>query len=111
MDAKTTFLNGVIEEEVYIEQLEGFKNFDWEYHVCRLKWALYGLKKEPRAWYTRIDSYTTNLGFTKCEAYANLYHILVEGRLLIIVLYVDDLIFTGDEQLIRSYKDDLAREF
>jgi hypothetical protein len=42
---------------------------------------------------------------------ANLYHILVEGKLFIIVLYVDDLILTGDEKLIRSCKEDLAREF
>ena len=41
----------------------------------------------------------------------NLYHIVVEGKLLIIVLYVDDLILTGDDQLIKSCKEDLAREF
>jgi hypothetical protein len=79
--------------------------------VCRLKRALYGLKQAPHAWYTRIDSYFTGLGFTKSEADANLYHIVVEGKLLIIVLYVDDLILTGDDQLIKSCKEDLAREF
>ena len=47
MDVKTAFLNGKIEEEVYIEQLECFDNFDCESHVCRLKRALYGLKKAP----------------------------------------------------------------
>eukprot|EP00253_Pinus_taeda_P007481 PITA_07481 len=65
----------------------------------------------PRAWYTRIDSYLTGLGFTKSEENANLYQILVEGKLLIIVLYVNDLILTSDEQLIRSCKEDLARKF
>lgn len=50
------------------------------------------------------------MGFTKSEADANLYHILVEGKLFIIVLYVDDLILIGDEQLIRSCKEELARE-
>eukprot|EP00253_Pinus_taeda_P005003 PITA_05003 len=69
------------------------------------------LKQAPRAWYTRIDSYFTRLGFTKSEADANLYHIMVEGKPLIIVLYVDDLILTGDDQLIKSCKEDLAREF
>ena len=44
MDVKTMFLNGVIEEEVYIEKQEGFEIFDSESHVCRLKRALYGLK-------------------------------------------------------------------
>eukprot|EP00253_Pinus_taeda_P007495 PITA_07495 len=86
MDVKTAFLNGVIEEEVYIEQLEGFELFSSESHVCRLKRALYGSKQAPRAWYTRIDSYFTGLGFSKSEADPNLYQIVVEGKLLIIVL-------------------------
>jgi hypothetical protein len=111
MDAKTMFLNGIIEKEVYIEQPEGFETFDRDSHVCRLKRELYGLKQAPRAWYTWIDNYFTGLGFTKSEADANLYQILVEGKLLIIVLYVDDLIITDDEQLIHSCKDDLAKEF
>ena len=58
-----------------------------------------------------IDSYFTRLGFMKSEVDANLYHIMVEGKLLSIVLYVDDLILTGDDQLIKSSKEDLAREF
>jgi len=73
--------------------------------------ALYGLKQAPCSWYTRIDSYFTGLGFTKSEADVNLYHIMVEGNLLIIVLYVDDLILKGDDQLIKVCKKDLAREF
>ena len=97
MDVQTAFLNGKIEEEVYIEQPEGFETFDHESHVCQLKMGLYGLKQAPHAWYTRIDSYFTGLGFTKSEANANLYHIIVEGKILIIVLYVDDLILIGDD--------------
>ena len=79
--------------------------------MCIPKIALYGLKQAPCAWYTRIDSYFTRLGFTKSEVDANLYQIVVEGKLLIILFYVDDLILTGDEQLIHSCKEDLAREF
>jgi len=52
----------------------------------------------------------TGLSFTKSEADANLYHIMVEGKPLIIVIYVDDLILIGDDQLIQSCKEDLARE-
>eukprot|EP00253_Pinus_taeda_P025123 PITA_25123 len=111
MYVKTAFLNGVIEEEVYIEQPEGFEIFSSESHVCRLKRALYGLKQAPCAWYTRIDSYFTGLGFSKSEAEPNLYQIVVEGKLLSIVFYVDDLILMGDELLILSCKEDLAREF
>ena len=111
MDVKTAFLNGKIEEEVYIEQSEGFETFDHESHVCQLKRDLYGPKKAPRAWYTRIVNYFTGLGFTKSEEDVKLYHIIVEGKQLIIFLYVDDLILTGDDQLIMSFKEDLAREF
>eukprot|EP00253_Pinus_taeda_P006766 PITA_06766 len=59
----------------------------------------------------RIDKYFTRLGFTKSEVDANLYHIIMKGKPLIIVLYVDDLILIGDYQLIMSCKEDLAREF
>jgi len=51
------------------------------------------------------------LGLTKSEEDANLYHIVVDGKFLVLLLYVDDLILTGDEKLIHSYKEDLAREF
>ena len=57
MDVKTAFLNGIIQEEVYVEQPQGFEIHERESHVCRLKKALYGLKQAPRAWYSRIDSY------------------------------------------------------
>lgn len=56
-------------------------------------------------------SIAIGLGFTKSEVDENLYHILVEGKLLIIVLYVDDFILISDEKMIKSCKDDLVREF
>jgi len=55
------------------------------------------MKQAPRAWYTRIDNYFTRLGFTKSEEDVNLYSIVVKGKLLIMVLYVDDLILTSDD--------------
>eukprot|EP00253_Pinus_taeda_P018961 PITA_18961 len=78
MDVKTAFPNGMIEEELYIEQPKGFETLDRESHVCRIKRELYGLKQAPHAWYTRTYSYFTRLGFSKSEADANLYHIVVE---------------------------------
>ena len=71
-----------------------------------LKRALYGLKQASCDWYTNIKRY-----LTKSEEDANFYHIVVEGKNFIIVLYVDDLILTSDEQLIKSCKEDIAREF
>ena len=73
MDVKTAFLNGILEEEVYIEQPQGFKVYGRDSHVCRLRKELYGLKQAPRAWYSRIDSYLQQLGFEKSEADPNLY--------------------------------------
>jgi hypothetical protein len=60
MDVKSAFLNGELEEEVYIEQPEGFLLSDKEDYVCRLKKALYGLKQAPRAWYARLDRISTS---------------------------------------------------
>ena len=57
MDVKMVFLNGTIDEEVYIEQPLGFEVKDRKAYVCTLKKALYGLKQAPRAWYARIDAY------------------------------------------------------
>jgi len=73
MDVKTTFLNVTINEEVYIEQPQGFEINQRETHVCRLKKSLYGLKKTPRAWYARMDACLLRLGFTKSYADPNLY--------------------------------------
>jgi hypothetical protein len=77
MDVKTAFLNGAIEEEVYIEQPQGFEVHSRDTHVCRLKKALYGLKQAPRAWYARMDSYLRRLGFSKSHADPNLYYKVV----------------------------------
>jgi hypothetical protein len=88
MDVKTTFLNGEIEEEVYIEQPDGFVTHEKESHVCRLKKALYGLKQAPRAWYEKIDGYLMSLGFNKSVVDPNLYYHIVGDECLILVLYV-----------------------
>jgi hypothetical protein len=103
MDVKTTFLNGEIEEEVYIEQPDGFVIHGKASHVCRLKKALYGLKHAPRASYARIDGYLMSLGFNKSVVDANLYYKIVDGESPILILYVDDLFLTGVERLIVDF--------
>ena len=86
-------------EEVYVEQPLGLEVQDRDTHVCKLKKALYGLKQAPRAWYERIDSYLMKLGFTRSNADPNLYFKVVQGKPLILVLYVDDLSLTGADPL------------
>ena len=72
MDVKTSFLNGVVEDEVYVEQPLGFETHDQQSHVCRWKKALYRLKQVPRTWYGRIDSFLMSLDFTKNKVVSNL---------------------------------------
>jgi hypothetical protein len=111
MDVKTTFLNGEIEEEVYIEKLDGFVIRKQESHVCRLNKVLYGLKQTSRAWYERIDGHLMSFGFIKSIVNSNLYCNIVNGKSLILVLYVDHLFLMGIESLIYQCKYVLAYEF
>jgi hypothetical protein len=108
MDVKTAFLNGVIEEEVYIEKPQGFEVEDRKSHVFRLKKALYRLKQPPRAWYGHIDSFLTSLGFTKSKADSNLYFKIMDNEPVILLMYVDDLFLTGEENLIAECKQRLT---
>jgi hypothetical protein len=111
MDVKTNFLNGVIEEEVYIEQTQGFEVEDRKNHVYKLKKALYGLKQAPRDWYGRIESFLTSLGFTNSKADSNLFFKVMNDEPVILLLYVDDLFLTGEENLITECKKKLTVEF
>jgi hypothetical protein len=111
MDVKITFLNGEIEEEVYIKQLEGFVIHEHKSHVCRLKKSLYGLKQTPCAWYENMDGFLMSLGFKKSVVDPNLYYHIVGDKCLILVMYVDDLFLTSSERLIVEWKRVLTFEF
>ena len=67
MDVKSAFLNGILEEEVYIEKLEGFVDENKKDKVCKLHKALYGLKQAPRAWYERLHKYLVQIGFERTD--------------------------------------------
>eukprot|EP00253_Pinus_taeda_P018867 PITA_18867 len=97
MDVKYAFLNGVLKEEVYVEQPLRYEVDGQEHKVYRLKKALYGLKQAPRAWYNRIDAYLIENAFDKCDGEPTLYINENESKIIIVVLYVDDLIFTSND--------------
>ena len=114
LDVKSAFLNGPLEEEVYVSQPPGFVVKGKEDMVYRLRKALYGLKQAPRAWNKRIDSFLFELGFVKCSVEHGVY-VKVKNRgqsLVIICLYVDDLLVTGsDLRDIEDVKEILKSEF
>ena len=111
MDVKISFLNGVVEEEVYVEQPLSFETHDRETHVCKLNKSLYGLKQAPRTWYNRIDNFLSSLGFTKSKADSNVYYKVEDGNPMILLLYVDELVVTGMDKFITNTKRKLAAKF
>ncbi|KAK4399642.1 Retrovirus-related Pol polyprotein from transposon RE2 [Sesamum angolense] len=112
MDVKSAFLNGYIDEEIYVEQPQGFIAKGSEEKVLRLKKALYGLKQAPRAWYSRIDKYFMDRGFRRSLSESTLYIKSQGNDTLIISLYVDDLIYTGNnEKMIQDFKEDMMKTF
>ena len=96
MDVKNTFLHGELDKDIYMEQPRGFKSKIHPEYVCKLKKALYGLKKAPRAWYGKIGEFLVHSGFKIAPSDSNLFVKTKDGRLAIVLVYVDDLIITGD---------------
>ena len=94
-----------------MEKPQGYKVPGQEHKVYRLKKAVYGLKQAPRAWYSLIDSYLIENGFHRSESELTLYTKFDEqGNMLIVYMYVDDLIFTGDFGIV-DFKAVMESEF
>ncbi|KAJ9551482.1 hypothetical protein OSB04_015527 [Centaurea solstitialis] len=93
MDVKTAFLNGVLKEEVYVSQPQGFVDQDHPDHVYILDKALYGLKQAPRAWYDSLSQFLVASGYSKGKIDNTLF-IKREGEhIMLVQIYVDDIIF------------------
>jgi len=113
MNVKSAFLNGPLDEEVYVRQPPGFVIKNQEAKVYKLRKALYGLKQAPRAWNKRIDGFLSDVGFKKCVSEHGVYvkPDASEG-VIILCLYVDDLLITGNcEKNISKFKGELMKEF
>ncbi|WVZ90271.1 LOW QUALITY PROTEIN: hypothetical protein U9M48_036585 [Paspalum notatum var. saurae] len=95
MDVKSAFLNGFIEEEVYVRQPPGFESARFPNRVYKLRKALYGLKQAPRVWYARLKSFLLKSRFVMGSVDKTLFLLSRGGDTLIVQIYVDDIIFGG----------------
>jgi len=96
LDVKSAFLYGTLDEELYMEQPQGFKVLGNEHKVLRLKKAIYGLKQAARTWWHELDRSLKALSFSRLYADAGIFvakH--ADGTMVIILMYVDDIILTG----------------
>ncbi|GAU44848.1 hypothetical protein TSUD_112220 [Trifolium subterraneum] len=111
LDVNSAFLHGELTENVYIAQPLGYQKGSID-KVYKLKKALYGLKQAPRAWYNKIESYFNQEKFQKCPHEHTLFVKHVEDKILIVSLYVDDLIYTGnDSKLFEEFKHSMQGKF
>ncbi|GJZ63689.1 zinc finger, CCHC-type containing protein [Tanacetum coccineum] len=108
MDVKTAFLNGDLEEEVYMNQPQGFIMPGNENKVCKLIKSLYGLKQAPKQWHQKFDEVVLSNGYLLNQADKCVYSKFDEsGKGVIICLYVDDMLIFGTDQV----QVDLTKEF
>lgn len=112
LDVKIAFLNGDLEEEVYVAQPEGYVEKGKERMVLKLSKALYGLRQAPRAWNIKLDKSLKELGFSKCASEPAVYKRGTGSTTVIVGVYVDDLIVTRDSaDEIKNFKVQMTSQF
>ncbi|CAI7873895.1 unnamed protein product [Closterium sp. NIES-53] len=110
MDVTTAFLNGVLDEEIFMAQPEGFD--DGSGRVLRLKKALYGLKQAPRQWYLKLRGVLEEIGFTPSSTDHSLFMLGEGEQRSFMVVYVDDiLIFSPSSNLVKEVMLKLQDKF
>jgi len=113
MDVVTAFLNGDLEETIYMDVPQGFSDASTENMVCLLHKAIYGLKQAPRQWHAKINSFLIDdLQFRSCSYEPCLYIRHKSDSITIIILYVDDLLIAGsDRAIVRNVKYEFAERY
>ena len=112
MDVKSTFLNGVLNEEVYVEQPKGFENPHFPNHVYKLKKALYGLKQAPRAWYERLTNFLVEKGYKRGGVDKILFIKSFKSGITIAQIYVDDIVFGSTvNNKLTEFVEQMKNEF
>lgn len=113
LDVNNAFLNGVLTEDVFMHQPEGFIDFQYPSYVCKLNKALYGLMQAPRAWYDRLKGSLLQWGFQASKSDTSMFVQYFETDILLILVYVDDILITGSnfthiEAVIQHLNSDFA---
>ena len=112
MDVVTAFLNGTLDEDIYMEQPPGYIKKGEEHLVCKLKRSLYGLKQSSRCWNTVFKQYMESINFKQCTADPCIFVTGEEADLTIVAVYVDDLIVIAKTpETIKKIKESLAARF
>ncbi|KAI3681393.1 hypothetical protein L6452_36188 [Arctium lappa] len=119
MDVKSAFLNGKIQEEVYVQKPPGFESSKYPSHVYFLDKALYGLKQAPRAWYDRLSNVLLANGFERGTTDTTLFYkkiyrttLFSKGKILLVHIYVDDIIFgSTNESYCKKFESLMKSEF
>jgi transposase InsO family protein len=111
LDIKTAFLNGELEEEVYVEQPPGYEDGDRSM-ACRLHRALYGLRQAPRAWHNRLKKELEDLGYSTSDADPGLYVSATQGGKTFALVYVDDILIAADSmEAVDAFKATISSSF
>jgi hypothetical protein len=112
MDVKTAFLNGNLQEEVFVKQPPGFEDASKPDHVYFLDKALYGLKQAPRAWYDCLSEYLLANNYRRGTIDKTLFIQEHKGHILVVQVYVDDIIFGATNMsLVDKFKDVMSSKF
>ncbi|KAK9133630.1 hypothetical protein Scep_013158 [Stephania cephalantha] len=112
LDVKTAFLHGDLEENIYMQQPQGYVEAGKEHLVCKLHKSLYGLKQAPRQWYLKFDKFMLTIGYMRCHADHFCYFKKFDNSYVILLLYVDDMLIAGSNiEKIENLKEQMAKEF
>jgi hypothetical protein len=113
LDVKNAFLHDDLEEEIYMDQPQGFEVKGKENLVCRLKKNLYGLNQAPRQWYIKFDIFMAEQGYNRCNSdHCVYFKRLYDDSYIILCLYVDDMLVAGSNMdHIKELKQQLAYSF
>lgn len=109
MDFKTPFLNGDLEETIFMKQPQGFSE---DSRVCKLNKTIYGLKQSSRGWYRKFTEFIESFNFTKANSDHGLYKLICKEHTTFILIYVDDLLLISNSATkIKEIKQNLRSKF